>query len=424
MKRVGVGVSVPAGTMPQVRPFLFTNLPRYTHDQIAVLQSLSAYFSRRPFGRTFLTDLGEVLEAHLKAPVQVSVQQTSSVSRADMGSLLPAVGCLLVVGCGGSEHKIIADLDPSIATLCIDRLLGGNGDVGRIQRPLTEIEEGVLSFILLKAMGFVHEGWETGRELALTLDRFASRLEELQSIIDAVPGYHALALSISVGKKVGYLRLLIPDTLITDHFQQVVAQSGGPQSEQEHMRTVFAALGEREVVGRVEVAQLDLGPDDIADLETGDIVILESHQLALTPQGLTGTAFVKIGTGQNGGLKAQIESDGDRSRLVVANIVVQEEPAESQMADSNGGDIEGTDDNLPETEGLLRDVPAPVVVELGRIRMNTAQVIRLRQGQILRLPRGPNDPVDLVVNGKVFARGELIEVDGELGVRLLQVTGT
>jgi flagellar motor switch protein FliM len=332
------------------------------------------------------------------------------------------VGCLLVVGCGASEHKILADLDPSIAMLCIDRLLSGNGDVGRIQRPLTEIEEGVLSFILLKIMSFVHDGWETGKELALTLDRFASRLEELQTIIDAEPGYHALALSLSVGKKVGYLRVLIPDTLITTHFQQLVAQSGGPQAEQHHMRTVFAALGEREVTGRVEVAQLDLGPDDIADLEVGDIVIIENHQLALSPQGLKGTAFVKIGLGKNGGLKAQIESDGERSRLVVADIVVQEEPAESQMADS--GEDQGGDDNLPETEGLLRDVPAPVVVELGRIRMNTAQVIRLRQGQILRLPRGPNDPVDLVVNGKVFARGELIEVDGELGVRLLQVTGT
>jgi flagellar motor switch protein FliM len=328
----------------------------------------------------------------------------------------------MVVGCGGSEHKVLCDLDPSIATLAIDRLLGGNGDVGRIQRPLTEIEEGVLSFILLKAMTFVHDGWETGKELALTLDRFASRLEELQAIIDAEPGYHAISLSLTVGKKVGYLRCLIPDTLITTHFQQLVAQSNANEIEQRHMRTVFAALGEREVLGRVEVAQLDLGSDDIADLETGDIVILENHQLTLSPQGVKGMAFVKLGLGRNGGLKAQIETDGDRLRLVVASIVVQEEPAEAQMADSGENPV--AEDNLPETEGLLRDVPAPVVVELGRIRMNTAQVIRLRQGQILRLPRGPSDPVDLVVNGKVFARGELIEVDGELGVRLLQVTGT
>lgn len=408
--------------MPQVRPFLFTNLPRYTHDQIAVLQSLSACFSRKPFSPTFLLEMGTMLEGHLKAPCAIAVQQTQSVPRGNLAALLPAVGCLMVVGCGGTEHKVLCDLDPSIATLAIDRLLGGNGDVGRIQRPLTEIEEGVLSFIVLKAMAFVHDGWETGKELALTLDRFASRLEELQPIIDTEPGYHAISLSLTVGKKVGYMRCLIPDALITTTFQQMVAQSNANEIEQRHMRTVFAALGEREVVGRVEVAQLDLGPDDIADLETGDIVILESHQLSLSPHGLKGTAFVKLGLGRNGGLKTQIEIDGDRLRLVVSSIVVQEEPAEAQMADS--GENQAADDNLPETEGLLRDVPAPVVVELGRIRMNTAQVIRLRQGQILRLPRGPNDPVDLVVNGKVFARGELIEVDGELGVRLLQVTGT
>lgn len=83
-----------------------------------------------------------------------------------------------------------------------------------------------------------------------------------------------------------------------------------------------------------------------------------------------------------------------------------------------------TEDNLAETEGLLRDVDASVAVELGRIRMTTAQVIRLRKGQMLRLARSPTDPVDLVVNGKLFAKGELIEVDGELGVRLTQLNAT
>ncbi len=96
-----------------------------------------------------------------------------------------------------------------------------------------------------------------------------------------------------------------------------------------------------------------------------------------------------------------------------------------QAGDNAGGGeaSQGGGDNMAGTSGLLRDVPAPVVVELGRIRLNAAQVTRLKAGQIIRLPRGPNDPVDLVVNGKLFARGELIEVDGELGVRLQQVVG-
>ena len=54
-------------------------------------------------------------------------------------------------------------------------------------------------------------------------------------------------------------------------------------------------------------------------------------------------------------------------------------------------------------------------------RKTAYQNVRLKAGQILRLGRGPNDPVDLVVNNRIFARGELIEVDGEIGVRLVQL---
>jgi len=105
---------------------------------------------------------------------------------------------------------------------------------------------------------------------------------------------------------------------------------------------------------------------------------------------------------------------------MVANPGDEAKPPVESDAGAAGG---GSEDNLSETQGLLRDVAAPVVVELGRIRLNASQVARLKAGQILRLPRGPRDPVDLVVNGKIFARGELLEVDGELGVRLLQVAG-
>lgn len=71
---------------------------------------------------------------------------------------------------------------------------------------------------------------------------------------------------------------------------------------------------------------------------------------------------------------------------------------------------------------LLGDVASPVVVELGRIEMNVAQVAQLSAGQVLRLPRSPQDPVCLTIDGKLFARAELVEVDGELGVRLLSMT--
>ena len=62
---------------------------------------------------------------------------------------------------------------------------------------------------------------------------------------------------------------------------------------------------------------------------------------------------------------------------------------------------------FPQTETLLREVSAPVSIELGRLQLNASEVARLKQGQILKLPRNSDDPVNLVVDNEVFAQGEL-----------------
>lgn len=408
--------------MASVRPFRFTNLPKFSAEQIAVQQSAAQFISTKPFHPKFVDELGKVAETYLKVPCQFSAELQSPVERAHLGALIPSISCLMVVGLGPSDHKMLVDFDPGLASFVIDKLLGGSGDVGRLQRPLTDIEEGVLSFFILKMMGLVHEGWQSGHELSLSLDRFASKLTDLFQLVDAERGYHVVGVNISFGKRVGYARLLLPYSFITANFATPPAQSGGTPEDFNYMRRVLPRIGPAQIFCRVEAANLDLDESDLGSLEIGDIVLLENPKISKTSLGLEGEVFLKIGSAQNGGVRAVLVNEGDQSRLRVEQIVIQEQPLEAEMSDEQEETSEDQD-NLPETEGLLRDVAAPVVVELGRIKMNVSQVARLRAGQVLRLPRGANDPVDLVVHGKLFARGELIEVDGELGVRLMQIVG-
>jgi flagellar motor switch/type III secretory pathway protein FliN len=51
------------------------------------------------------------------------------------------------------------------------------------------------------------------------------------------------------------------------------------------------------------------------------------------------------------------------------------------------------------------------------------QVVSLKVGQVIDLNKVPGQPVDLSVNLKVVARGELVEVEGHLGVRILSLAG-
>ena len=68
------------------------------------------------------------------------------------------------------------------------------------------------------------------------------------------------------------------------------------------------------------------------------------------------------------------------------------------------------------------DVPVQIVVVLGRKGISMRDLIDLRSGQVIELDRLPQEAVDLVANGKVIAKGELVEIEGKRGVRVLKIS--
>jgi flagellar motor switch protein FliN len=69
----------------------------------------------------------------------------------------------------------------------------------------------------------------------------------------------------------------------------------------------------------------------------------------------------------------------------------------------------------------LRDVPVELAVEIGRTRMTIGETLALGPGSIITLNRLAGEPVDLLVNGKPIARGEVVVIDEEFGLRITDV---
>lgn len=70
---------------------------------------------------------------------------------------------------------------------------------------------------------------------------------------------------------------------------------------------------------------------------------------------------------------------------------------------------------------LLADVSLQVSVELGRVRMRVRDVLRLAEGSVVELDRAAGAPVDVLANGSVIARGDVVVVDDELGIRITEL---
>jgi flagellar motor switch protein FliN/FliY len=71
--------------------------------------------------------------------------------------------------------------------------------------------------------------------------------------------------------------------------------------------------------------------------------------------------------------------------------------------------------------GRLFDVTVELSVEVGRTRMTLGQALALGPGSVVALSRSAREPVDLLVNGKQVARGEVVVIDDDFGLRITEV---
>ena len=69
----------------------------------------------------------------------------------------------------------------------------------------------------------------------------------------------------------------------------------------------------------------------------------------------------------------------------------------------------------------LNDVTVELTVEVGRTRMTLGQALALGPGSVVTLDRLADQPVDLLVNGKPIARGEVVVIDEDFGLRVTQI---
>lgn len=110
---------------------------------------------------------------------------------------------------------------------------------------------------------------------------------------------------------------------------------------------------------------------------------------------------------------------------------LEDEPDDDELEDEETEDegykmeevaAEG-DDDAPNDRmsGLAADVPVQVVAVLGKRSFTMQDLMNFHVGQVVELYRPANETVDLVVGGKLIAKGELVSIDGKLGVKIVKL---
>ena len=92
------------------------------------------------------------------------------------------------------------------------------------------------------------------------------------------------------------------------------------------------------------------------------------------------------------------------------------QPAQFQSFNNMASSIAGQ-----ENIGLIRDVPLEVTVELGRTKKSIAEILDFAPGTIIELDKIAGEPIDVLVNGKYVAKGEVVVIEESFGVRVTEI---
>lgn len=425
------------------KPFRFTQLEQVGRAQANLASRLPWLAPPGDVGDAVCARLKQVLDADTRFSVEaVQVRPASELKRH-----LSQPGFLAVLAPGALAGRAVLEVELALAHAVVDLLLGGAGEMVGL-RPLTEIEEGVMSFVVLEALKAGAPGLEQGLP-RLRLDSVARGVDEVAAKLGEEGHFVALHFNAVLGSHTGMVRLVVPASVL---------DAAEPAKESARRRAklhadIQAHVGRLSAVRtwlRAEIGHAEILRRDLASLRVKDVVLLDA--LTARPErGEGGTAKLRVGMGRVGHGEAEVFLEDDLFKARITALVLGEPafqrgtPSESEEAAEQalsggaegGGEEEqeeytnpelqvgaGVDDvNNPEGSDLLGDVPLQIAVELARVPVTAEDVVALRPGQVLELHRAPGEPVELSVNGKVVARGELVEVEGQLGVRVLSMAG-
>ena len=298
------------------------------------------------------------------------------------GSALgPAKRRLLEVALGCGSDRAVLGVEPALAVALLERVLARPFSLPREAEQLEPAVAGALAAL----------GVEVAR-------RFTREPVELLP----APRYDASTLRADVtlrfdGRAYAAYALLVLS----------------PKPTAERPRVELEALGELELSVPLVIATSLAAPGDLARLAPGaafvpgDTAWIDAHGV--------GRGILAAALGERG-VWVDLPADG---RLVLTEELVELAP---DRADS--GDVMAETDDVNETlANAALEAPVVVRVELGAVSMTASDWARLRPGDVVETGRRIAEPVLLRIAGRVVARGELCDVDGEVGVRVRELVG-
>lgn len=305
--------------------------------------------------------------------------------------------------------RLALGIETPLAHSAVDRLLGFSRLAGQDRLQVTPVEWGLLSYVAARGLANLTDRTGPLGPWDLTLDRVGPE----PFLTEKVPGVVTLRWPVRLGETTGSVRLWISEGLVERLLET------DPPIRDVDPDLLLAKLGRLTSDWWAEAGQLSL-PEGFGSLRPGLVAPLIGSRLHGTAQNPCGR--VDLLTRIPGFLYRLITEPAPNSGAgrLLAQPPIRCEPLDEEPAIMNGLDDPNAT-NVGADGPNPAELPVTLAVELGRISLPLNRLADLRAGDVIELGRTQREPVELTSGGRLVARGELIQIDAELGVRVISV---
>ena len=252
---------------PEVRTYDFKRPERVSKDQMRALEAIHEGFAR---------NFGASLSGFLRTIVEVRVATTEQLTYSEFIYSLPNPTCFNLLAVSPLEGQICLEISPLIIYPIIDRLLGGrNAEIYIPQRPLTSIEQRLISRILDRALSNLTEVWSGLVDVQFELKETESN-PHLVQIVAPNEVVVVVGFELKTGARAGTMSLCIPFNVIEPVMDKLATQSWLLYQQkavsERQVHELSANVKHAQVNLCTHLARSTIRLGDLVSLQPGDII--------------------------------------------------------------------------------------------------------------------------------------------------------
>jgi flagellar motor switch protein FliM len=383
----------------KIKVYDFARPDKFSKEQIRVMQIIHETFAR---------GLALALTGRFKVPCRVCVASVDQMIYEEFIRSISVPTTIAAISVANPlSRQIVIEIDPEITFTLINRAFGGDEYDTRIQHELTRLEKVVMKDFIFLTVGCMKQGWEH------IVPDFKAEVRHVDTDPQFINAAHPndmtvlITLEVRIGDVEGMININYPQECLSGVMERLSTQFwySGDKSLANNKKYKLVDRMEIPVGIVAEILRRDCPLRSILEWKEEELI------LPLTPRA-PNTCFLRFGDQRVFECSIVKDDKWFPKKVLIGNIAGNPQGTEGKM------EINAVN---PLVAGALAEAGITISVELGRTAKTINEILKMGEGTIVELDTLAGEPVDIKANGVLIAKGEVVVIDENFGVRVIEI---